>query len=336
MDSPTHLDALAPYGWTEAVANRYTRLGLTDAEPGRVTRSDRGRAEVVTRHGQTSAAWSGSIPITGDWVAVADGAISIVLDRTSAIVRGNAAESGDQILAVNVDRAFLVMALDTRLSLNRLERALTLIWGGDAEPVVVLNKADAADSSLIEHTRQRAAISASDAEIIVTSAVDGRGMDRMHALAGDGATVVLLGASGVGKSTIANRLIGSDLLDTGSTRHGDSKGRHTTVTREMVPTMSGGVLIDTPGLRGLGLASQGNGVALAFSDIETLAADCRFRDCSHDTEPGCAVRDVVAERRLVSYRKLRREQSTEERRAEIRARRTARRSRRKYDRTRGW
>lgn len=329
-------DVLVRHGWTDEVAQRFTRSGLPLSAAARVTRTDRGEAIVATGTGVTRVRWDGVAPVTGDWVAVADDTIIATLPRRSVIVRGNAGENGDQALAANVDIAMVVVGLDTKLSLNRLERALTLVWTAGVGPVVVLSKADTIDEVDLQHQRSRAEISAGDAELVVTSAVDGRGVDRLHELAADGTTVVMIGSSGVGKSTLGNLLIGADELDTGPTRVGDSKGRHTTTAREMHPTIRGGVLIDTPGLRGLGLASSGGGVTKAFADVVELAEGCRFRDCRHDVEPGCAVRSVISPRRLDSYRKLLREQADSERRAEVRERIAARRSRKKYDRTRGW
>ncbi len=335
MASPS-TDVLVRHGWTDGVAERFTRTGLPISAAARVTRTDRGEAIVAGRTGVRRARWNGVPPVTGDWVAVVDEAIVATLPRTSAIVRGNAGENGDQALAANVDIAMVVVGLDTKLSLNRLERALTLVWTTGVRPVVVLSKADTIDDVDLEHQRSRTEVSAGEADLVVASAVDGRGVDQLHDLASDGNTVVMIGSSGVGKSTLGNLLIGADALDTGPTRIGDSKGRHTTTARELHPTLRGGVLIDTPGLRGLGLASSGGGVAMAFSDVVELADDCRFRDCRHDMEPGCAVRDVISPRRLASYRKLEREQADSERRAEVRERIAARRSRKKYDRTRGW
>lgn len=337
MDSFHDGHVLARYCWSDAVAERFERLNLPGTVPGRVVRSDRGGAVVATGHGDAeNHRWSGTAPVTGDWVAVAGDSIVAIAERSTAITRGNAADTGDQVLAANVDRALVIIALDTKLSLNRLERALALVWGGGATPVIVMSKADLVDSSLLNHQRRRVDSVAIGAEVVVASSLDGRGMDHLHELAGHGCSVVLLGASGVGKSTIGNLLIGSETLDVGRTRGGDSKGRHTTVRRELFPTTGGGVLIDTPGLRGLGLASSAAGISMAFDDIESMAVGCRFRDCTHVSEPGCAVVDNVAPRRLDSYRKLNREQVAIERRAVVRERRQARRSRSKYDRRRGW
>ena len=335
MASPSN-DVLVRHGWTDEIAGRFARIGLPATTAARVTRTDRGEALVACSAGLRRARWSGVPPVTGDWVSVVDDTIVAALPRSSAIVRGNAGENGDQALAANVDVAMVVVGLDTKLSLNRLERALTLVWTAGVRPVVVLSKADTIDDVDLAHQRRRAEISAGEADHLVASAVDGRGLDRLHDVAAEGRTVVMIGSSGVGKSTIGNLLIGAEMLDTGPTRVGDSKGRHTTTARELYPTIGGGVLIDTPGLRGLGLASSGGGVAMAFSDVVELAESCRFRDCRHDSEPGCAVRDVVSPRRLASYRKLVREEADSERRAQVRERIAARRSRPKYDRAKGW
>ena len=337
MESFSNVDRLAPYGWTRAIADRFTALNQPSIQPGRVVRTDRGSARVFTGEGTRMVTWTRPTPVTGDWAAIEHGHISILLERTSAITRGNASETGNQVLAANVDMVFLVIGLDRRVGLNKLERALALVYGGGATPVVVLLKADTVDTSLIELQHQRASAAVHDATVVVTSAMDGRGCDELATLASNGATVALIGASGIGKSTLGNWLIGRDVLDTGPTRVGDAKGRHTTVTREMLPTASGGVLIDTPGLRGLGLTADHDGLALVFTDIEDLAIHCRFRDCSHETEPGCAVAGTIAPRRLASYRKLIDEQAGSVRRAEFRKRRDKRRGgRRVYNRRAGW
>ena len=239
-----------------------------------------------------------------------------VLPRTSRFARGDqfasrtASGGQEQVLVANVDTVIIVAALNGDLSLRRLERYLTLTWASGAAPVLLLNKADLCDD-LPARVAEVQAI-AGGAPVLTSSAVVGHGLDALSAYLQPGQTVVLLGSSGVGKSTITNALLGDERQSVRDVREDDARGRHTTTARELFELPGGGLLIDTPGMRSMELSEVGDGLDLAFSDIETLAAECRFRDCAHEMEPGCAVRaaivaGVLTQDRLAARRKLQRE-----------------------------
>ncbi|WP_280204085.1 ribosome small subunit-dependent GTPase A [Nocardia farcinica] len=245
---------------------------------------------------------------TGDWVSVdARGEVRALLPRHTAIVRSAASgRSEGQVLAANVDTVLICTAADGDVDLGRIERMLALVWESGAQPVVVLTKADAAEHVPLDEVRAIAP----GATVLGVSASAEIGLDVLTAVL-DG-TVALLGPSGAGKSTLANALLGREVFATNEVRAADKKGRHTTVHRELRPLPGGGTLIDTPGLRGVGLWDAAEGIGRTFSDIEELAARCRFSDCAHEAEPGCAVREaieagVLTARRLASYRKLAKE-----------------------------
>jgi ribosome biogenesis GTPase len=298
-----------------------------DTFPARVVRADRGSALIASPDGVSRAQPSTSLvrasrgpvdlPAVGDWVVVRapEGIdvplIEAVLERASAITRGDPGEpSVVQVLAANVDAVLLVHPIDTEPNLRRIERELSLVWDSGAVPVVVLTKADACsapDAAL-------AAVEdvAMGCEVVVTSAVTGLGMDSLPAYLEDRKTAVLLGPSGAGKSTLTNALLGEERQETSEVRMSDHRGRHTTVARELMRLPHGGILIDTPGLRALALTGSDSGIAATFPEIEEAARSCRFRDCTHKVEPGCAVRAAVEDGRLpadrlASYHKLMRE-----------------------------
>jgi ribosome biogenesis GTPase len=221
------------------------------------------------------------------------------------------------VLAANVDVIGVVAGLDRPLSANRLERTLVLAWESGADPVVILTKSDvSADPDGAFAAAEGAAMGVT---VVVTSASSGAGIGELRKLVSDGRTLALLGPSGTGKSTLVNILVGEEVQRTGGVREADSRGRHTTTSRELVPVPGGGVLLDTPGLRSLGLLDADVGISVTFADVEELAASCRFSDCAHVKEPGCSVRAAIANgtlesRRLENYRKLLRELAHEERR----------------------
>jgi ribosome biogenesis GTPase len=254
-------------------------------------------------------------PVTGDWVLVdAGGAISEVLPRAGTIVRRAAGPRTEaQVLAANVDLALVVEPLpepDPR----RAERLIALAGAGGVPSALVLTKADTATDMVAS----RLARSLGVADSVAVSALHGTGLDLLRLLWRTGQTAVLLGPSGAGKSTLANALLGDDRQATGDVRASDGRGRHTTVARELLTLPGGALLIDTPGIREAGVW---DGTGGAFADIDALAAGCRFADCRHETEPGCAVRGVVDEERLEAARKLEREQAwVDDRRAATRAR----------------
>lgn len=304
MFSDPSFDALVPLGWDERVATLYSSTALSDQhQPGRVGRVDRDRCTVRTASGPVRALAS-VLPVTGDWVVISADPQPTVAD---ILPRWSALEREGQLLAANIDVVFVVASLDRPLNLNRIERELVLAWDSGARPVVVLTKADAApDAAMLAKTVEARAVGV---DVLTTSASRGEGVDQVLAHLRPNRTAVLLGPSGAGKSTLVNRLLQDETQATADVREGDHKGRHTTSSRHLLVVPRGGVLIDTPGLRSVGLIGAEGGVALAFPDVEDMGQECRFRDCRHSGEPGCAVASAVEEGRLdrdrvASYRKV--------------------------------
>ena len=232
------------------------------------------------------------------------------------------------MLAANVDVAFLVAGIDRPPNVRRIERYLALAWGGGATPVVLLNKAD--ESSDVAGAEASVRIAAPGVEVLPVSALTGAGLDRLGPHLGPARTLVFLGPSGVGKSTLVNALLGRTRQATASVRASDARGRHTTTRRELFALPGGALLVDTPGTRSLELLDSDEGIGQAFTDVEAVATSCRFADCRHRTEPGCAVRvaledGVLDERRWASYQKLRREAAHVARESDPRAREAERR-----------
>jgi ribosome biogenesis GTPase len=279
---------------------------------GRVSRVDRGAVDVLTGTGMLRISTRSADPVVvvGDWVTVAEDVIDVVAPRHTVIVRAAASgESVAQPLVANIDTVLVVVATVPPPRLGMVERLVALAWDSGATPVVIITKAD-----LVADPARVAAdvmASAPGADVHCVSVTTGLGLDNVTAYDAPGRTVCLIGKSGAGKSTLANALLGDERLATGEIRS-DGKGRHTTTHRELVPLPGGGVLIDTPGLRSAGLWLDSDGLAQAFPEIDELAELCRFSDCSHHSEPGCAVLAAVADsslptRRLESWRKLQRE-----------------------------
>ncbi|MEE2056627.1 ribosome small subunit-dependent GTPase A [Rhodococcus artemisiae] len=312
---------MTDYGWDAERERSFAPSRSGELVPGRVVRAERGLCDVVTEAGPARAVVVSSgaddrpTPCTGDWVAVrpattaTSATVVEVLERRTAVVRSTASRtSRSQVLAANVDTVAVVVSLADPLKHGRIERMLALAWESGATPVVVLTKADRCAD--LGSTFAEVAEVAPGAEMVVTSAATGAGLDACTAVLSG--TVVLLGPSGAGKSSLGNRLLGEDLLATGAVRGSDGKGRHTTAWRELLPMPHGGVLLDTPGLRGVGLHEVDEGLDQTFAEITELARNCRFADCAHGTEPGCAVLSAVEEghltrRRLDSYHRLQRE-----------------------------
>lgn len=318
---------LVPLGWDRRADAAFAALAGDDPglRPARVASVARGAADVLTPAelrvsyaAALRAAVAGdpvALPCPGDWVAVraAPGdpaVIEAVLPRRTAIVRaGVSGDSHGQVLAAGVDTALLVEPADPEPRLGRLERFLALAWSSGATPVVVLTKVDLAAD--VGGLLSELAAVAPGVGVHPVSAVTGDGLDALRPYVAPGSTVALLGPSGAGKSTLVNALAGAEVMATREIR-ADGRGRHTTVRRALIPLPEGGLVIDTPGLRGVGLSDDAD-VDLAFADIAELAASCRFADCGHDAEPGCAVQEAIEtgelpERRLTSWRKLLREQ----------------------------
>ena len=303
---------LASLGWDAGHADNFTEYADT-CVPARISRVDRGAVDVLTGNEVLRATVRHDLDVTvGDWVAVgADPSrVVAVLPRRSAFVRGNVSgTSRPQSLAANIDTVFVTVPMTKVSRVGLIERFVALGWESGATPVVVLTKSDLVDDP--ELVRAQTATVTPGADVHAVSVVTGEGLDLLDAYAARGHTVALLGQSGVGKSSLVNALTGADVMETGAIRD-DGKGRHTTTHRELIPVPDGGVLIDTPGLRGLALVDADEGIDKAYADVEDLAARCRFNDCAHDSEPGCAVLAAVgdgslARRRLDGWRKLRRE-----------------------------
>jgi ribosome biogenesis GTPase / thiamine phosphate phosphatase len=314
---------LAAWGWSEhfsGLFREYEREGLV---PARVVVEHHGFYELVGADGELGGVPSGRLkvygeePAVGDWVAVEplDGerkaVIRAVLPRRTKFVRKEPwRRTVVQVVAANVDGIFLVAGLDGDFNVRRLERYLTAAWESGAEPVVVLTKRDL-DVDWEERLAEAEAVSFG-VPVRAVSNVTGDGLDELEAAyLRPGRTVALLGSSGVGKSTLANRLLGREALKTAGLR-ADGKGRHTTTRRQLVRLPGGGLLLDTPGLRELQLWAREDSLDETFADVAELAAECRFRDCSHESEPGCAVRTALedgtlAQERWDSHRRLQRE-----------------------------
>ena len=317
---------LAALGWNE----QFDAILASEAPglvPARVLTEERGLYLVASETGARPASPSGRLrhdaeleptaawPAVGDWVALEPataehGLIQRVLSRRTAVIRRS---PGDrrlpaQVLAANVDVAFVVTSMNADFNPRRLERYLAVAWESGATPVVLLSKADLVEDPAGFRIAAEAAAPA--VEIISVSVVTGEGLDAVRAHLGSGRTVVFMGSSGVGKSSIVNALAGEPLLDTAAIREDDARGRHTTTRRQLI-RLADGLLIDTPGLRELGVL-DGEGVSTAFEDVEGVAAACRFNDCQHRSEPGCAVRAALHDGtlqpdRLDAYNKLQRE-----------------------------
>lgn len=317
-------DVLRRYGWDDDWARH---LSSGDV-PGRIVRVDRGECDVVTADdvervlSDSARAQSEVAPAVGDWVVLGDGVsdkriVARVLPRRHTLVRRDPSEAVvDQVLVANIDTVAIVHGLDRPLPPGRLERLLVQAWDSGAQPVVVLTKADVADD--LDDVLAIVRAIARDIDVAITSH-DGTGIDGLRRYAASGQTLALIGASGVGKSTLVNLLVGHEVQETREVRASDAKGRHTTTARELVLVPDGGAVVDSPGVRAVGLWASEDALHRVFADIEELAEHCRFADCAHDREPGCAVRDEVDPRRLERYWSLLAE--IEEMRERSRARR---------------
>jgi ribosome biogenesis GTPase len=320
-------------GWTasrEAAFAPHRAAGLI---PGRVSLEHNHVYRVMAQGREWLAEAAGRIkylatgrhelPAVGDWVAVRlderheQGIIRAILPRETWFSRRAAGrETEEQVIAANVDVAFLVFGLDAPSKPRAIERYLSLARRSSVRPVVVLNKADLATD--LAQARDAATAVAGDADVRIVSAGTGTGIGELEGYLSVGTTLVLIGPSGAGKSSIVNRLLGAEALATGEVRDWDARGRHTSVHRQLVLRPAGGVIIDTPGMRELKLWDGAGGLGETFDEVLELAPECRFRDCQHDAEPGCAVKAAVADGRIsedryASYLKLIHEQAETER-----------------------
>jgi ribosome biogenesis GTPase len=336
--------SLAAIGWDDFFASAYAPWTDTrDVRPGRIAIEFNQIFRVYVEDGEVDAVTAGrlkhraasraELPAVGDWVAVRqrseDGAVIVgVLPRRTAFTRRAAGEpTGEQVVAANVDVVFVVMGLDRDYNPRRLERYLLMARESGASPVILLTKPDLSPD-LPAHIRDVTTL-AGDIVVHVVNPKRGEGVEQLHAHLAAGRTAALLGSSGVGKSTIINRLVGVDVQRTREVRASDSRGRHTTTHRELVMLPGGGLIIDTPGMRELQLWDAADAVRETFDDIDALAAGCHFTNCRHREEPRCAVKAAVADgtlpaERLDSYVKLQDELATLARQQEERAWKTRR------------
>jgi len=309
---------LEELGWDDGFAAAFEPYD--NCIPARVAAQHRGAYDVLAEHGELRVQLTGrlrheadsgaDLPAVGDWIALRDETIQGVLPRRSAFLRKVAwSQTEAQVLAANLDTIFVVSGLDGDLNLRRLERYLTLAWESGATPALVFTKADLCE----DRTGAMLAVEqvALGVQAHVISNVTGEGLDELAPYLAPAKTVALLGSSGVGKSSLANRLLGEELQVTKAIAE-DGRGRHTTSSRHLFRLPGGALLVDTPGLREVQLWEADEGIQDAFADVDELAAACRFNDCAHEREPGCAVQAAIEEgtlplERLDSYRALQRE-----------------------------
>ena len=331
---------LRDWGWDENWAAAFAPHAAQGLQPGRAIRQDRGACEIQMEAGGRTAEPTGrfrhaveagevDMPAVGDWVAVdprptcARAGIEAVLPRRTCLSRqevGRATRA--QVLAANVDLVFIVSALDAGRGFNlpRIERALALVQTSGAEAVVVLNKADLCDD--IAGRVREAQSAVADVPIVALSATEGWGVDELRPWLADNRTGVLLGPSGVGKSALVNALLGAGIQETKPVREEDARGRHTTTRRELFLIPSGGLLIDTAGLREFQPWGAGDELDSVFPEVAALAEQCRFRDCRHEAEPGCAVQRALGDgslepRRFEHYLSLKRVQAYQEQKRDL-------------------
>jgi ribosome biogenesis GTPase len=337
---------LQDLGWDAFFADAFQPYEQDNLIPARVAARHHGPCELLTELGRLGGVPAGrlgedELPAVGDWVAVRplDGerkaVIEAVLPRKTSFARKEAHHRAvEQVVAANVDTVFLVTAFGHDLSPRRIERYLTAAWDSGSNPVIVVNKADLANDPVAELAEVETV--AIGVPVLTVSAAQDEGLEQLQAHLAPGKTIALLGSSGVGKSTIVNRLAGREVLHTAEIRS-DGRGRHTTTHRELVPLDSGALLIDTPGMRELQLWAGEDALDSSFSEIAELAGECKFSDCSHEHEPGCAIKTALTDgslpaERWTSYRKLQREIRALEIRKSARLKSESRKEMRRFSR----
>ncbi|HEY9728788.1 MAG TPA: ribosome small subunit-dependent GTPase A [Chroococcales cyanobacterium] len=315
------------FGWSSFFAKSFEHHCQEGYTVGRVALEHKNTYILFTKQGELSAEVTGKMryrasgrqdfPAVGDWVVISlrdseqSATIHAVLPRKSKFSRKTVgSKTEEQIVATNIDTVFLVCGLDGDFNPRRIERYLVLVWESGAKPAIILNKADLCDD--IERCRNEAEAIALGVPIIVLSAAKNQGLDALNSYLSQGQTVALLGSSGVGKSTLTNQLVGKAVQSVREVRQGDDKGRHTTTHRELIVLPSGALLIDTPGMREIQIWAKDDSLQETFTDIETLAMQCRFHDCQHGSEPGCAVRKALEDGtldypRFLNHQKLQKE-----------------------------
>lgn len=318
MTLPSTETLLSRFGWDDGWEAAFAEHRAAGLAPARVAIQHRGAYDLVTEEGERRASAAtrlfkaDELPVVGDWVGFdrISGQIEAVLDRRTSISRKEVWTTvREQVLAANIDVAFLVQALPLDFNVRRLERYLAMAWESGAQPVVLLTKTDLVDD-VTPYRDEVETVTLGSCPTVGVSARTGAGLDELRPWFDPNRTAVLLGSSGVGKSTIVNALVGEELLATQEVREDDHRGRHTTTHRELIVLPTGGVVLDTPGIRELQLWDAD--LEQTFGDVEEIARRCRFSDCNHDREPGCAIRDALADgslpaERWQSYVKLERE-----------------------------
>ena len=311
---------LFDYGFNESICSSEEGIG-------RIIRVDRGECDVISEKGKVRAVSDSNrsqgelAPVTGDWVKLVKissigTVIAEILPRKNKLSRRNPSDEGaEQVLVSNLDLVIIVHGIDRPLPPGRIERLLTLAWSSESEVIVVLTKVEERDK-LLEETLQTIKAIAPGVETLAVNSADTSdlGLEKIKGMLKSGSTAALIGESGAGKSSLVNALVGGEILETGEVRSGDKRGRHTTVTREMLLCPDGGLLVDTPGLRSVGIWDAQESLEKVFADLEERSKYCRFSDCAHESEPDCAViedvlQGVLEERRLLRYQLLLKELS---------------------------
>ncbi|MEE3087387.1 MAG: ribosome small subunit-dependent GTPase A [Pseudomonadota bacterium] len=315
-DETMHAYSLTELGWQRVFRQQLTLEELERWQPMRLIEQSRHEVTLIGEQGCCTISLLSSMPqmVVGDWVLVnSEGSFERLLDRSTCFRRIAAGhQKQEQLIASNVNTAFIVCSLNDDFNLNRIERYLAMVYDAGAEPVIVLTKKDLREDWYERSTQVRALSANLSVESV--NSLEPKTRQILSPWCRQSHTVVMLGSSGAGKSTLTNTLLGEQRQLTAKTREDDSKGRHTTTARSLISMAGGAMLLDTPGMRELQLVDMKAGIAATFYDIETLAGQCRFNDCRHDSEPGCAVQAAIAAgtlaaRRLENYNKLMREQA---------------------------